>query len=50
MYRNEDILYELESVHIANFEVGLFLSSIEYSSIVYQMLMVTNVLVNSAVL
>ena len=32
VYRNEDI-YELESVHIANFEVGLFLSSIEYCSI-----------------
>ena len=32
LYRNEDI-YELEGVHIANFEVDLFSSSIEYCSI-----------------
>ena len=30
--RNEDI-YELKGVHIANFEVGLFSSSVEYCSI-----------------
>ena len=28
LYRNEDI-YELKSVHIANFEVDLFSSSVE---------------------
>ena len=32
LYRNEDI-YELEGVYIANFEVDLFSSSIEYCSI-----------------
>ena len=32
LYRNEDI-YELKGVHIANFEVDLFSSSVEYCSI-----------------
>ena len=32
LHRNEDI-YELKGVHIANFEVGLFSSSVEYCSI-----------------
>ena len=32
LYKNEDI-YELEGVHITNFEVDLFSSSIEYCSI-----------------
>ena len=32
LYRNEDI-YELEGVHLANFEIDLFSSSIEYCSI-----------------
>ena len=41
--KNEDI-YELKGVHIANFEVDLYLSSVEYCSISN-----TN-LVNSAVL
>ena len=48
LYRNEDI-YELEGVHMANFEVDLFSSSIEYCSII-QILIVTSVPVNSAVL
>ena len=49
--RNEDI-YELQGVHIANFEVDLCSSSVKYCSIsnVNQMLIVyTNVLVNCAV-
>ena len=32
LYRNEDI-YELEGVHIANFEFDLFSSSIEYCGV-----------------
>ena len=32
LYRNEDI-YELKGVHIANFEVDIFSSSVEYYSI-----------------
>ena len=32
LYRNEDI-YELKGVHIANFEVDLFSSSVGYCSI-----------------
>ena len=47
VYRNEDI-YELEGVHIANFEVDIFQAVL--SIVVYQMLIVTNVPVNSAVL
>ena len=31
LYRNEDI-YELKAVHIANFQVDLFSSSVEYCS------------------
>ena len=47
MYRNEDI-YELEGVHIANFEVDIFQAVLNI--VLYQMLIVTNVPVNSAVL
>ena len=32
LYRNDDI-YELKSVHIANFEIDLFSSSVEHCSI-----------------
>ena len=47
VYRNEDI-YELEGVHIANFEVDIFQAVLNI--VLYQMLIVTNVPVNSAVL
>ena len=47
MYRNEDI-YELEGVHIAHFEVDIFQAVL--GIVVYQMLIVTNVPVNSALL
>ena len=47
VYRNEDI-YELKGVHIANFEVDIFQAV--FNIVVYQMLIVTNVPVNSAVL
>ena len=46
--RNEDI-YELKRVHIANFEVDLCSSSVEYCSI-SNVTSLSNVLVNSAVL
>ena len=48
LHRNEDI-YELKGVHIATFEPHLFKSNVEHCSI-YQMLIVTNVPVNSAAL
>ena len=47
LHRNEDI-YELKGVHIATFEPHLFLSNVKI--LVYQMLIVTNVPVNSATL
>ena len=47
VYRNED-LYELKGVHIANFEVDIFQAVLNI--VLYQMLIVTNVPVNSAVL
>ena len=34
LYRNEDI-YELKGIHITNFEVDLFSSSVEYCSLLY---------------
>ena len=33
LYGNEEDIYELKGVHIATFEVDLFLSSVEYCSI-----------------
>ena len=49
MCRNEDI-YELKGVHIANFEVDLCSSSVEYCSISNVNSLFHYVLVNSALL
>ena len=48
LHRNEDI-YELKGVHIATFEPHLFSINVK-KIVVYQMLIVTNVPVNSATL
>ena len=47
LYRNKD-MYELEGVHIANYEVFFFQAILNI--VVYQMLIVTNVPVNITVL
>ena len=49
LHRNEDI-YDLKGVHITTFEPHIFSSNVEHCSNYYQMLIFTNVPVNSAAL